>query len=104
MDLSQQEQIKKEKGISSENLLFGDATSEELSEMLQLKAIYGLTTQITEQCFSKCIGGELNRKLENDQRQCIANCAVNYLTVKMLSSKKLLSSSSAQAFKSPDHQ
>ena len=101
MEHTQLEQVKNEKKVMAENLLFGGGVaSEELAEMLQLKAIYGLTSQITEQCFSKCIGGELNRKMENDQRQCIVNCAVNYLTVKMLSAKKLLSS--AQTFKSPE--
>lgn len=64
----------------------------ELTEMLQLKAIYGLTTLLAEQCFPKCLGNDgINRKLENDQKQCIVSCAVNYLTVKMLSTKKLLS-------------
>ena len=60
-----------------------------MQQMLQLKAVYGLTTGITRQCFQKCIP-EINRKMEDDQRYCLVNCAVNYLTIKMLITKKLL--------------
>lgn len=60
-----------------------------MQKMLQLKAVYGLTTGVTRHCFQRCVP-EINRKLEDDQRYCIANCAVNYLTVKMLITKKLL--------------
>jgi hypothetical protein len=89
-DDSQRESFGKESKSLAGQLPFGGVAGEELAEMLQLKAIYGLTTQITKKCFTKCIDGDLNRKMENDQRICMANCAVNYLTVKMLSSKKLI--------------
>ena len=65
------------------------AAEDALGQMLQLKAVYGLTTGITQLCFKHCVP-QINRKLEDDQKYCIANCAVNYLTTKMLITRKIL--------------
>lgn len=73
----------------------------ELEEMLQLRGFYGLVTNVATTCFGKCVPGRGDlRKLDGDHRQCLANCAVAQLELRMLMSSTLLKRQSMPTFPS----
>lgn len=61
----------------------------DLSQLLQLRAIYELTTSITNQCFDTCLG-RLNPRMEESEKNCISNCAANFMHMKLLFTSRLV--------------
>lgn len=70
-------------------------TSEEqrqkLAAILQMRAMYEMTTKITKRCFEACVP-KINPRMEDTESACLTNCAANYLRMKMTIVKQLMSS------------
>jgi hypothetical protein len=64
--------------------------------LLQMRAMYEMTTQITKKCFDSCIP-RINPRMEDSERACLNNCAANYLKMKMTIAQLLLSSIQVQS-------
>lgn len=60
-----------------------------LPQLLQLRAIYELTTAITSQCFDTCLG-RLNPRMEESEKNCLSNCAANFMHMKLLFTSRLI--------------
>lgn len=64
---------------------------QEIAQLMQVRAIYQLTTEITKNCFEPCVP-KLNPRMEDSERNCLSNCAVNFFRLKMLYTKRLMQS------------
>lgn len=60
-----------------------------IPQLLQLRAMYELTTSITDKCFETCLT-RLNPRLEESDKNCISNCAANFLHMKLLFTQRLV--------------
>jgi hypothetical protein len=67
------------------------SSEQEIAQLYQIKALYDLTTQISKACFDPCLP-KINPRLEDSERACMANCAANFLKLKLLYTKKLIES------------
>lgn len=61
-------------------------------QLLQMQAMYQLTTDITRRCFEACIG-RINASIEDCELNCVSNCAANSIRTKLLFSKRLIDAS-----------
>mgnify|MGYP002786956352 CR=1 FL=1 len=66
-------------------------SQEQLTAILQLRAMYELTTQITKRCFNNCVS-KINPRMEDSESACITNCAANYLKMKILMAQSMVAS------------
>lgn len=58
-------------------------------KLMQMRAMYKITTQITNKCFETCMP-RLNPRLEEAEKNCLANCSAAYLHMKLLFTKRLI--------------
>lgn len=66
-----------------------DRNNLRVGHLMQLRAMYELTTGITSKCFETCIG-RLNPRLEESDKNCLSNCAANFLHMKLLFAQRLI--------------
>lgn len=64
---------------------------QEISQLIQIRAIYQLTTEITKNCFDPCVP-KLNPRMEDSEKNCLSNCAANFLRMKLLYTRRLIES------------
>lgn len=64
----------------------------EIAQLMQIRAIYQLTTDITKNCYDPCIP-KVNPRMEDSERNCLTNCAANFLKMKLLYTRRLIESS-----------
>ena len=64
---------------------------QEISQLIQIRAIYQLTTEITKNCFDPCVP-RLNPRMEDSEKNCLSNCAANFLRMKLLYTRRLIES------------
>ena len=64
----------------------------EIAQLIQIRAIYQLTTDITRNCFDPCVP-KINPRMEDSEKNCLTNCAANFLRMKLLYTKRLIESS-----------
>jgi hypothetical protein len=64
---------------------------QEIAQLMQIRAIYQLTTDITKNCFETCLP-KLTPRMEDSERNCLSNCAANFLRMKMLYTRRLIES------------
>lgn len=63
----------------------------EIAQLMQIRAIYQLTTDITKNCYDPCVP-KLNPRIEDSERNCLTNCAANFLKMKLLYTRRLMES------------
>lgn len=63
----------------------------EIAQLMQIRAIYQLTTDITKNCFDPCVP-KLNPRMEDSEKNCLTNCAANFLKMKLLYTRRLIES------------
>lgn len=63
----------------------------EIAQLMQIRAIYQLTTDITKNCFDTCVP-KLNPRMEDSEKNCLTNCAANFLRMKLLYTRRLMES------------
>lgn len=68
-----------------------DKNQNELAQLMQIRAIYELTTDTTKNCFDTCVP-KLNPRMEDAERNCLSNCAANFLRMKLLYTRRLVDS------------
>lgn len=68
-----------------------DKDSQEIAALMQVRAIYQLTTDITKNCFEPCVA-KLNPRMEDSERNCLSNCAANFLKMKLTFTRRLIDS------------
>lgn len=61
----------------------------DLQQVLQLRAMYEMTTNIASVCFQTCLP-RLNPRLEESDKSCISNCAANFLHMKLLFTRRII--------------
>jgi hypothetical protein len=64
---------------------------QEIAALMQIRAIYELTTDITKNCFGPCVP-KLTPRMEESEKNCMSNCAANFLRMKMLFTHRLIES------------
>ncbi len=62
----------------------------ELAQLMMLKEMYEKTTRITNQCFDTCINRPTQGKVSESDRNCLANCAANFLHSELLFTRRLV--------------
>ena len=68
-----------------------DKDQMEIAQLMQIRAIYQLTTEITRNCFDPCVP-KVNPRMEDSEKKCLTNCAANFLRMKLLYTKRLIES------------
>ena len=68
-----------------------DKDQMEIAQLMQIRAIYQLTTDITKNCFDSCVP-KLNPRMEDSEKNCLSNCAANFLRMKLLYTRRLIES------------
>lgn len=68
-----------------------DKDQMEIAQLMQIRAIYQLTTDITRNCFDPCVP-KVNPRMEDSERSCLTNCAANFLRMKLLYTRRLVES------------
>lgn len=63
----------------------------EIAQLMQIRAIYQLTTDITKSCYDSCVP-KVNPRMEDSERNCLTNCAANFLRMKLLYTRRLMES------------
>ena len=63
----------------------------EIAQLMQIRAIYQLTTDITKNCYDPCVP-KVNPRMEDSERNCLTNCAANFLRMKLLYTRRLMES------------
>lgn len=63
----------------------------EIAQLMQIRAIYQLTTDITKNCYDTCVP-KLNPRMEDSEKNCLTNCAANFLRMKLLNTRRLMES------------
>ena len=63
----------------------------EIAQLMQIRAIYQLTTDITKNCFDSCVP-KVNPRMEESEKNCLTNCAANFLKMKLLYTRRLIES------------
>lgn len=63
----------------------------EIAQLMQIRAIYQLTTDITKNCFDPCVA-KVNPRMEDSEKNCLTNCAANFLKMKLLYTRRLIES------------
>ena len=63
----------------------------EIAQLMQIRAIYQLTTDITRNCFDPCVP-KVNPRMDDAEKNCLTNCAANFLRMKLLYTKRLMES------------
>lgn len=66
-----------------------DSQAPSLDQLLHMRAMYDVTTTIANKCFQTCLG-RINPRLEDSERNCISNCAANFLHMKILFTKRII--------------
>lgn len=66
-----------------------DKNDLKVSHLMQLRAMYEMTTGITSKCFETCIS-RLNPRLEESDKNCLSNCSANFLHMKLLFAQRLI--------------
>ncbi len=61
----------------------------EIAQLMQIRAIYQLTTDITKNCFDSCVP-KVNPRMEDSEKNCLTNCAANFLKMKMIYTRRLI--------------
>ena len=68
-----------------------DAAPHEIALLMQIKAMYDVTTDITKHCFDACCP-KLTPRMDDAERNCMANCATNFMRMKLLFARRLIDS------------
>ena len=68
-----------------------DKDQQEINQLYQIKALYELTTDVTMNCFDACVA-KVNPRMEDSERNCLSNCAANFLRMKLLFTRRLIES------------
>ena len=68
-----------------------DKEQQEIAQLMQIRAIYQLTSDITANCFDSC-SPKLNPRMEDSEKNCFTNCAANFLRMKLLYTRRLVES------------
>lgn len=63
----------------------------EIAQLMQIRAIYQLTTDITKNCYDPCVP-KVNPRMEDSEKNCLTNCAANFLKMKLLYTRRLMES------------
>ena len=63
----------------------------EIAQLIQIRAIYQLTTDITKNCYDHCVP-KVNPRMEDSEKNCLTNCAANFLKMKLLYTRRLMES------------
>lgn len=63
----------------------------EIAQLMQIRAIYQLTTDITKNCFDSCVP-KVNPRMEDSEKNCLTNCAANFLKMKLIYTRRLIES------------
>ena len=63
----------------------------EIAQLMQIRAIYQLTNDITKNCFDSCVP-KVNPRMEESEKNCLTNCAANFLKMKLLYTRRLIES------------
>lgn len=63
----------------------------EIVQLMQIRAIYQLTTDITKNCYDTCVP-KMNPRMEDSEKNCLTNCAANFLRMKLLYTRRLMES------------
>lgn len=63
----------------------------EIAQLMQIRAIHQLTTDITKNCFESCVP-RINPRMEDSEKNCLTNCAANFLKMKLLFTRNLIES------------
>ena len=71
-----------------------DTSGPTVQQLMQLRAMYELTTAITSKCFETCLP-RLNPRLEESDKSCMSNCAANFLHMKLLFTQRLIDAAKA---------
>lgn len=71
-----------------------DKNNIKVGHLMQLRAMYELGTGITSKCFETCIS-RLNPRLEESDKNCLSNCAANFLHMKLLFAQRLIEAAKA---------
>lgn len=66
-----------------------EASELDVGQLLQMRAMYEMTTAIASRCFETCLP-RLNPRLEDSDRNCLSNCAANFLHMKLLFTRRLM--------------
>jgi hypothetical protein len=74
--------------MSSEELT-NDEQSPDIGQLMQMRAMYELTTNIASKCFDSCLS-RLNPRLDDADKNCISNCAANFLHMKLFFTKRII--------------
>jgi hypothetical protein len=68
-----------------------DKDQMEIAQLMQIRAIYQLTTDITKNCYDPCVP-KVNPRMEDSEKNCLTNCAANFLKMKLLYTRRLMES------------
>ena len=71
-----------------------EASELDVGQLLQMRAMYEMTTAIASRCFETCLP-RLNPRLEDSDRNCLSNCAANFLHKKLLFTRRLMDAAKA---------
>jgi len=68
----------------------GSLSQEELAQLVHLRELYEKTTKITSQCFDTCISRPTQGRVQDSEKNCLANCAANFMHAELLFARRLV--------------
>lgn len=63
---------------------------EDLQKIMQIKSMWERTTAVTDRCFLKCISRPTLGRVSESEKNCLTNCAANFLQADLFIMKKLV--------------
>jgi hypothetical protein len=64
--------------------------NEQLTQLMELRDLYKKTTKIANHCFDTCFDRPHIGRVEEKDRNCVNNCANNYLLTELLFMRRLM--------------
>lgn len=72
-------------------------SSAEITQLMQLRDLYERTTRTTSHCFDMCVSRPTQGRVPDAEKNCLANCAANFLLAELLYTRRLVDAANAAA-------
>lgn len=64
--------------------------NDQMTQLMELRDLYEKTTKIASHCFDTCFDRPHIGRVEEKDRNCVNNCATNYLHTEILLMRRLM--------------
>jgi hypothetical protein len=73
-----------------ESYELNQSSPEDLHKMMRIKGMWERITAVTDRCFLKCISRPSLGRVSESEKNCLTNCAANFLQADLFIIKKLV--------------